>query len=190
MDNSSKILKCLTGGVFRPISEIASLTRIGSIKTKKIIGDMVHNGSVQRFRIDGYHYYNLTNSDNNESKYSNYLGDFFEIKGQLKLARVCHGHAAGKLGVFICRALLSQGLVIEKNSQFISEGFKLGGCSIDKLVSGKKCLDGTERLYHIGGKLGSNILNILIKLKWAKRSSGRCLNVSKEGLMEIKKLYH
>lgn len=53
-----------------------------------------------------------------------------------------------------------------------------------------KCIDWSERHYHLGGALGNAILERLLELNWIKRHpKSRAIIVTQNGVKEIKNIF-
>ncbi|WP_298899660.1 helix-turn-helix domain-containing protein [uncultured Psychroserpens sp.] len=96
-----------------------------------------------------------------------------------KFARTCYDHLAGKLGIDITSAMIDKGIVRKNRDIFVitKQGeiwFSKHGININALKNKKrtlahKCLDWTEKKYHIGGALGSAFLEMMFKNDWIRR---------------------
>jgi DNA-binding transcriptional ArsR family regulator len=113
----------------------------------------------------------------------------------LRRARTCYDHLAGELGVALAQALEDRGLVT------VSEGKRLGvtvaggqwfsqvlGIETARLAPGRhgvarRCLDWTERRYHIAGPLGAALLHRFRELGWVTQAAGgtRAVKLSPRG---------
>jgi hypothetical protein len=95
---------------------------------------------------------------------------------QLRAARTCYDHLAGRLGVAIADAALAAGAV--------EPDFSLGrgarawfgelGVDLDALPRGRRpllrvCTDWTERREHLAGALGATICSVVLGAGWAVR---------------------
>ncbi|MGL4850254.1 MAG: ArsR/SmtB family transcription factor [Clostridium sp.] len=88
---------------------------------------------------------------------------------QIRFARLCYDHIAGRLGVRIFDKLIDEEYIeIKGKSIFITDKgklkFKKVGFTIeDKKYSGELCRDWSERSNHISGEIGSMIYSNLLK---------------------------
>jgi DNA-binding transcriptional ArsR family regulator len=117
-------------------------------------------------------------------------------RAQLRAARTCYDHLAGKLGVAIADAALAAGAV--------DPGFSLGpdarswfgglGVELDALSPGSRplvrvCTDWTERREHLAGALGAAICSAVLISGWVVRaSSSRAVLLTRRGEEELGKL--
>lgn len=91
---------------------------------------------------------------------------------QIRYARTCYDHLAGKLGVEITEKLLDRQFIILEDGEYIvteqgKKWFLNFGINVDEAdtkrrVFAKPCLDWSERRYHISGWLGSAIAKLLL----------------------------
>lgn len=91
---------------------------------------------------------------------------------QIRYARTCYDHLAGKLGVEITEKLLDRQFIILEDGEYIvteqgKKWFLNFGINVDEAdtkrrVFAKPCLDWSERCYHISGWLGSAIAKLLL----------------------------
>lgn len=111
---------------------------------------------------------------------------------QLRLARTCYDHLAGRLGVAIADRLRADGLVIlgDDGGEVTDEGMAFlsaRGFLAERPKSGRRifcrpCVDWTERRLHVAGFVGAAILSRVRDLDWvrAERDS-RALVVTAAG---------
>src|ERR1700736_3852875 len=100
-----------------------------------------------------------------------------ERAGQLRFARTCYGHLAGKLGVAITQALCARSYLADEDSGyrisdsgaawFRSIGIEIG--AIKRKPLAKHCLDWSERRHHLAGALGVALCRRIMELRWAVR---------------------
>ncbi|MGL4874714.1 MAG: helix-turn-helix domain-containing protein [Clostridium sp.] len=89
---------------------------------------------------------------------------------QIRFARLCYDHIAGRLGVKIFEKLIDDEYIeVKGNSIFITDKGRLNlkkmGFTIEgKKYSGELCRDWSEKSNHISGELGTMIYVNLLKL--------------------------
>ncbi|GAB4362774.1 MAG: winged helix-turn-helix domain-containing protein [Kiloniellaceae bacterium] len=99
--------------------------------------------------------------------------------GDLRTARFCYDHLAGRLGVALTDSLLQRRLMRRAEGDFLV-GHKgrafLEGLGIDVAAAegerrhfARCCLDWSERRPHLGGALGAALADRLLRQKWLKR---------------------
>ena len=118
---------------------------------------------------------------------------------QLRFARSCYDHLAGRLGVAVTRALQERGFLVaapEKRFDVMPAGiawFDSLGLDVASLKPAKggvarQCLDWTERTYHLAGPLGAEVLSILCARGWLRRSkTSRAVQITPIGRRELKR---
>ncbi|MEO8808061.1 MAG: helix-turn-helix domain-containing protein [Burkholderiaceae bacterium] len=100
----------------------------------------------------------------------------------LRKARVCYDHLAGELGVLAFEALLARrvfksgadGLVLTNagTTWFAELGIDTTAAAAKRRAFCRPCLDWGERRHHLGGALGTALLERLFELGWARRAKG------------------
>jgi DNA-binding transcriptional ArsR family regulator len=111
---------------------------------------------------------------------------------QLRTARTCYDHLAGRLGVALADALVRRkhvtllqdgGTVTRAGARFLS-GF---GVSVDEVSESRRafckpCMDWSERRPHLAGALGAALADRCLELGWVTRSrDSRALKISPKG---------
>jgi DNA-binding transcriptional ArsR family regulator len=111
---------------------------------------------------------------------------------QLRTARTCYDHIAGRLGVAITDALVRQdcivlsedgGVVTRAGEKYLSDF----GVQLDDLRRGRRtfcrpCLDWSERRPHLAGALGTGLAARCFELGWiAHIRDSRALKISAKG---------
>ncbi len=118
---------------------------------------------------------------------------------QMREARTCYDHFAGKLGVAIADALRSAGDLIEEDQNFrltgagesklTCIGIDISALRQDKRVLCRWCLDWSERRPHLAGSVGAAITTRCFELGWAERTGKtravRVTATGEGGLFEI-----
>ena len=114
----------------------------------------------------------------------------------VRLARSCYKHLAGRLGVAVARALEERNLlrchgddfeVTEAGEEFFAEM----GIAPDDLRRGRRqfarqCLDWSERRPHLGGALGAALLDQFLMRKWLRRVPGsRAVRLTTAGAAQL-----
>lgn len=117
---------------------------------------------------------------------------------RLRAARSCYDHLAGRLGVAVTDALLSQGALhragasyeVTQRGQrlFRRLGIDLAAARQTRRNFARPCLDWTERRPHLAGSLGAALLQHFLSAGWVARSPrDRALRVSPEGCAELER---
>lgn len=120
--------------------------------------------------------------------------------GRLRSARTCYDHIAGALGVVLHDRLRSLGWLRraatgDDRSYDLTpagrEGFGALGVDVDAARQARRrfafgCLDWSERRSHLGGALGSAVLDLALDRRWvARRRDDRALEVTALGRREL-----
>lgn len=114
------------------------------------------------------------------------------VKSELKKARFCYDHLAGKLGVEISRILVQLGaLTLYQDSFHLPETehriYRTIGVELDEIRKSRRqlcprCVDWTERLPHVAGALGAAIAGRLMERKFIIRSrNDRSVSITRSG---------
>jgi len=98
---------------------------------------------------------------------------------QLRFARTCYDHLAGRLGVAIADALVAKGCVVltdeggevtDTGAAFLTAfGANLNSKAPNRRIFCRPCLDWSERRYHIAGLVGAEIWRRCLALGWLTR---------------------
>jgi DNA-binding transcriptional ArsR family regulator len=121
-----------------------------------------------------------------------------KVDDQLRQARTCYDHIAGRLGVGLADRLAEREFVIlgaeagevtPAGADFLCKlGVDLSGARARRRVFCRPCVDWTERRPHIGGAVGAALARRCFELHWIERvRDGRALNITpagRRGLME------
>jgi DNA-binding transcriptional ArsR family regulator len=121
------------------------------------------------------------------------------IDDDLRQARTCYDHLAGRLGVALADALTGHGYVrlSEDGGTTTRRGEKfLGQWGIDLAVAAEQrrsfcrpCLDWSERRPHIAGALGAQLADRCLALDWVqRRKDSRALTITRQGFRGFKDL--
>ena len=118
---------------------------------------------------------------------------------QLRLARCCYDHLAGRLGVSVADALRDRGILVRDGDKSLSvtpDGmawFAAVGIDVEALKPGRhgiarRCLDWTERQHHLAGPLGKMLLRAFLDAGWLSNPPApRLLEITRSGESEFKR---
>jgi len=193
------ILSVLADGRTLPAGELARIARI-SPQTASSHLDKLFKGNLVSVEVQGrHHYYRLRDS---------HVGELLESLSivarptapltsaqreraeQLRFARTCYGHLAGRLGVAITRALCTNKYLCDEGlgyqvsaagtAWFRALGIEIGLIKRQPLT--KRCLDWSERRYHLAGALGVTLAHRTLELHWIVRArDSRALRLTDRG---------
>ena len=194
-----------------PASELAERARISASTTSIHLTKLMEAGWVELARYGRHHYYRLTSPQvaklleqamsvaparsalKPESEHTHHQHQH----GDLRLARTCYDHLAGKLGVALTDTLVQQGVLEAVDKDFILTGHShamLKDLGVDVAVAAKqrrafarRCLDWTERRDHLGGALGAAICTTWLEQGWVQRQEqSRALCVTSVGEVQLR----
>lgn len=197
------MLLALIDGTARPAGELAQAAGVGAATASAHLKRLL-DGGLLAVHVQGRHrYYRLAGEDVSALLEAMALPrtrvSLPEPAGgdrALRFARTCYRHLAGRLGVGLCDALLVHG-----HLQTLSEGLRLQSSGVEALVqaglpeqaaspllalTGRGCLDWTERRLHVGGPLGVSLTDAMLEAGWLRRRSGnRALQPTDDGLRRL-----
>ena len=119
----------------------------------------------------------------------------------IRKARTCYDHLAGSLGVKLAEQLVSMDFLKENEEAFTvtekgASCFKELGVDVREVKRKRRsfchrCLDWSERRYHLAGALGSALLDAFIRLGWLERRPlSRAVSITPEGEKEFERVFH
>jgi DNA-binding transcriptional ArsR family regulator len=111
----------------------------------------------------------------------------------LRLARSCYDHLAGRLGVALAQRLAEAGALLSRGGDFslTPRGIRLLaeiGLDAETIAPGRRplvrnCMDWTERKYHYSGRLATALFDHFLSEAWLERADhSRILHVTAKGL--------
>ena len=193
------ILLALSDGRALPAGELARHAAI-SPQTASAHLDKLFRAHLLSVEIQGrHHYYRLRNPQVAQLLESLSIvappapaGAHSDSAKGLRFARICYDHLAGKLGVAVTRALcdrcyIHDGEVGYEVTDTGEAWFGSLGVDVEELRAGRRpltrrCLDWSERRFHLAGGLGAALANRLVKLNWITRArSGRLVHLTEKG---------
>lgn len=196
------ILTILQDGRFYPVSDLAYMSGMTMQETRANVTELVEENIVETEDNGRHLYYGMDNTDEAEKVAESlkpYPGpEIKPLKQNLKKnavshARTCYSHIAGELGVKLTDAMIDQGFIVKDKKEFYvtdkgENFFHDMQIDVQTLRGGnKKCLDWTERKYHIAGPLGKAMLKRFLELKWIERvPDSRSLKITDLGIKQFK----
>jgi DNA-binding transcriptional ArsR family regulator len=114
------------------------------------------------------------------------------ISQELRFARVCYDHLAGKLGVLVTQTLCERGYMRDDEVGFLvtdkgQSWFHTFDINVVDLRKGRRpltrrCLDWSERRPHLAGALGAALTKRFLDLHWISRvRTGRAVRLTNKG---------
>lgn len=202
------MLIMLLDGRALPAGELARASGVTAQTASSHLAKLLEGGLVS-MEIEGRHrYYRL--ADRRVAQALEQLAAIAPVaKGrrfalspqQKKLAfcRHCYDHLAGQVGVAITRAMQQHDYIRRsEDKQFIvtvAGSQWLGGIGLDVAAIrptrrglARQCLDWTERTHHMAGPLGSQLMALMCRQDWLRRSdSTRAITVTPTGWIEFQR---
>lgn len=114
----------------------------------------------------------------------------------MRTARMCYDHVAGRIGVGIADAMIARGHiafegdsgeVTDSGRAFFAElGVDLAPPTKSRRVYCRSCLDWSERRPHIAGHVGAQIASFCFEKKWlARKAATRALTITAQGVQML-----
>ncbi|SME91319.1 transcriptional regulator, ArsR family [Tistlia consotensis] len=117
---------------------------------------------------------------------------------ELRFARTCYDHLAGRLGVGLADALVERGcLELSPDGGALTpagEAF-LDELGVEARAGGgtpfcRPCLDWSERRFHLAGALGRGLQRRLLELGWIRKAEGsRAILVTRPGELALRRRF-
>jgi DNA-binding transcriptional ArsR family regulator len=122
------------------------------------------------------------------------------VDAELRAARTCYDHLAGRLGVALADAMTVRGLVVIEGDggevtpegfAFLSQvGIDLAAVPTSRRAFCRPCLDWSERRPHLAGWIGSGLARHCFAEGWIRRQrEGRAVTVTPLGAARIAELF-
>ena len=197
----ARMLYCLLDNRARTSTELATIAEV-SASTASIHLSRLASERLVRVAAQGRHrYYSL-----NGPKVARVLEGLSVLAGRtngrfvpntpehLRAGRTCYDHIAGALGVALHDRIVALDWFRGSAYEITSKGGEaLEGLGLDletmrrqrrKLAFG--CLDWSERRCHLGGAIGAELLNLVLKRGWVTRHlDSRALEITRSGRREM-----
>ncbi|OAK33130.1 ArsR/SmtB family transcription factor [Bacillus wiedmannii] len=200
------ILDCLMNNQALPASELAYKAKVSHPTISSHLSKLVEGNLLTVEQHGRHRYYRLANQEVAEvleklgtiapTVQVRSLKQSDQLK-QIRYARTCYDHLAGRLGVEITEKLLHREFIILKEGEyivteqgkrwFLNFGINVETADIKRRVFAKPCLDWSERRYHISGWLGSAIAKLFFEQEWiTKTDKNRAVHLTKKGMKLLK----
>jgi len=187
------MLVALMGGVSLPASELARLAGVSPSTATSHLRCLLDAGLVM-VRAQGRHRYFALSGARVASALEGFVALGLEEKrrepppGEISLARTCFSHFAGRVAVAFWARAASAGWVAWKEPavELLPKGADAlaeRGLLIDAPngLRGTTCVDWSERLLHVSGRLGVAVCNELLARAWVKPTGTRALRITARG---------
>ncbi|MGH7706547.1 MAG: ArsR/SmtB family transcription factor [Vulcanimicrobiaceae bacterium] len=115
------------------------------------------------------------------------------IAADMRIARSCYDHLAGRLGVGVTEALVARRAIVPDGSReyrvtragarfFAAFGVDVAAAQSSRRHFARQCVDWTERRAHLAGALGAAIRDRLLDAGWIQRTqASRALRITPAG---------
>jgi len=189
----------------RPLSagELARSANVSAQSASMHLAQLLAGGFLKVSREGRHRYYSIAGPDIAHAIEA--LGTISTAQGyrpstanrDLCYARTCYDHLAGELGVKLTAAFEHNRLLIprgEKEYEVTRRGEELlAHWQIDmeslrktRRTLARRCLDWTERRYHLAGALGAAVCDKFLEFHWVRRENkSRIVHLSSSGQREL-----
>lgn len=190
-----KILCALMDGRAWTATELSIVADISASTTSSHLSKLLSSGLISVISRGKYRYFRLASDD--IAKIIENLMSFSTVHvsqakittpEHLRKARTCYNHLAGEIAVKIYQVLCQEEWITKDGTEITEFGdkrFKLMGLNFQAKHSRNiccPCLDWSERRFHLGGQIGSALLNHAQTQGWIKRHQGyREVTINEKG---------
>lgn len=178
------MLYALMGGVALPAGELARQAQVSPATASVHLARLVDAGLLARTRSGRQRLYTLAGSDVAAALEA--LARLAPARAQsradeqLRFARTCYDHLAGRLGVLLTEHLVARGMLTGTGMELSESGsawLRSWNIDVNALRSARRpvtrpCLDWTERRDHLAGSAGAAIVTTMIERGWLVRLAG------------------
>jgi DNA-binding transcriptional ArsR family regulator len=197
----ANMVSALMAGKALTARELATEAGILAQTATSHLQQLEAGGIVTRLRSGRHHYFSIASAE------AAYLLESLEVSAaqidqlrnrtgprdaQMREARVCYDHFAGRHAVALFRHLGQRGDVAQTDNGFqvtpqgqaflLSRGIEIS----ERNLHCRACMDWSERQYHLAGKAGSAVLEFILAQGWAKRvTQSRSLVVTDQSMAKF-----
>lgn len=189
------ILHHLGDGSRRPAGELAQLAGASPQAASAHLARLVGGGLLAVERQGRHRFYRIASGEAAETieALSDWIGRTRRAAAhpsELRHARLCYDHLAGRVGVAVFDALVERGfLILSSGGPALSAAGRVwcAACGLDPVPRTRRpairlCLDWTERRSHLGGGLGAELARAMFAAGYLTSGSRhRGLNVTAAG---------
>jgi hypothetical protein len=192
----------LLDGRARTATELADIADVGRATASSHLMRLLDSGLLRVDRQGRHRYFRLANPAVAETLEALLVltggsghastEAFGPRQSDMRRARMCYDHVAGRLGVGMTDALIGSGALVEDDANFrlttVGERL-LGDFGVDVQAArarrrhfARTCIDWSERRPHLAGALGAAIAARLMDLNWIQREpESRTLRITPAG---------
>jgi DNA-binding transcriptional ArsR family regulator len=197
------MLDALMGKQALPAGELARKAGIAPQTASTHLSKLVDGGLLLLIRQGRHRYYQLANTDVARAlealatiappAHAHSLRESI-VAEQLRCARTCYDHLAGKLGVQLAQTLHDRDIlqfeeqdrkyrVTEEGTRFLTQfGIDLEQLQGLRRAFALPCLDWSERRYHLAGALGAAFAERFFQLGWIEKlPKSRAVRLTENG---------
>jgi DNA-binding transcriptional ArsR family regulator len=206
----------LLGGQAKPAGELAYYANVSAQNASAHLAKLVDGGLLAVETRGRHRYYRLANPevaqameslaaltssiDTNDTKSADESGQTLRPQTpDLKFARTCYDHLAGRAAVDLCAALLNKRFLTPTGNDYeLTPQGELWFCELgietvnlrqQRRAFARQCLDWSERRPHLAGALGGALLAHMFRQGWIARvRSSRVIRVTTKGRTDIYQL--
>jgi len=196
----------LAGGEARPAGELAARAGVSAQTASNHLAKLIA-GRILRVEPAGrWRYYRLAGAEVGHAVEAlavvapplSHRSGLDRVAADLKAARTCYSHIAGRLGVALADSLVDAGWVEDDG-----RGYRLTRVGVTALGAlaieipaargqppARRCLDWTERRPHIAGPVGTALASAAFDRGWIRRRRGtRAVTVTARGRVELRRIF-
>jgi len=212
MADPSRAAMCLAlaGGEARPAGELAARAGVSAQTASNHLAKLIA-GRILRVEQQGrWRYYRLAGAEVGYAVealavVAPPLPSRAEANGhdgaarRLKDARTCYSHLAGRLGVALADALVTEGWLeddgrgyrVTPNGARSLRGLGIEANARRGQAPARRCLDWTERRPHVAGPVGTALAELALARGWVRRLRGtRALLVTPSGRTQFQRVFN
>lgn len=196
----ASMLMALMDGRTLPAGELAMTAEVSAQSASGHLSKLIDGGLLSVENSGRHRYYRLADAEVGHALEA--LGAIAGAPGttlvsrdmtQLRAARSCYDHLAGCTAVELTRVLEGQQVIVPSGERdyelgsrgrtwFAELGVDTDGVRRSRRVFARRCLDWTERRYHVAGALGAALFSQLLALRWlARMPKTRALRITQAG---------
>ncbi|MGH8436763.1 MAG: ArsR/SmtB family transcription factor [Pseudomonas sp.] len=194
------MLASLLGGQALAAGELARRAGVTAATASAHLARLLESGLLTCRRSGRHRYYELANGDVAAALEALArvaapvaAGNPAQAKGsgELRFARTCYDHLAGKLGLLLTETMLERGLICGRtgfelttagDAWLVTLGIDVQALRTTRRILARPCMDWSERRNHLAGAAGAAIANALLERGWLARLPGtRALRLSLRG---------
>jgi DNA-binding transcriptional ArsR family regulator len=199
------MLQSLADGRALPASDLARCAHVSAQTASTHLGKLMDGGLISVEQQGRHRYYRLR--DERTANLLEFLASYASpsprepvpvdrAARELRFARTCYKHLAGRLGVAVTEALCVQGIMRARDDSYeitlrgrewlLEKGIDIEPPRSRPLT--KRCLDWSERRHHLGGALGVALLRYFKERDWvAPTRARRTLRLTSRGAAALER---